>query len=719
MAKMIRVAGTVVIITSFLSIIEHNLLASTISRWRTVSDVISLLIAGFVSVGASWLSTRRWEPVLLSACTLLLVDYSISAFETKQTVPLLSIVVLMAVGTGAMMPWSIAWQGVFNALCLSTWALTTYFVPDAPRNLIDNWIMVVAAVALGQFSSHVHREFAADRARSQRRLQESEAVALAGSRAKSEFLSSMSHEIRTPMNAVLGMADLLSETELSDEQRRYLDIIVANGDGLLELINSILDLARIESGRLQIEKAAFNLADLINAVISTLGVRAHGKGLKLATRIAPGVPRRLIGDPLRLRQVLINLIGNAIKFTEVGEIIIKVFNDPVGSEPGSLRFIVADTGIGIARDKVDSIFASFTQADSSTTRKYGGTGLGLAIAQRLVGLMGGRIWLESEVGKGSNFCFTAQFGLAPLVVSSRVDTAPNLAGYRVLVVDDHQINRLIVREMISDCGAEVSEAESGEEALAAVCRSRDAGEPYRIILLDMRMPGMDGLEVASGICAQTLPVKPVILMLSSDELKPESTRLKELGVSVHLLKPVTRKQLFEAINCALEEANQDKPEPVSERRMPEAVKPTANARQTRILIAEDSPDNRLLISAYLRREPYQIDFAENGKEAVERFKSQRYDMVFMDIQMPELDGLAATRFIRQWESDQTLTPAPIIALTASVLEEDVHNALEAGCNMHMSKPIKKRKLLDTIRNVVLVHASSADASMESAADIHA
>jgi signal transduction histidine kinase/DNA-binding NarL/FixJ family response regulator len=581
-AKMIRAAGAVVIITSLLSIIERDLLTSTIAQWGLASDVISLLIAGFVFVCASWLSTRHWEPVLLAACSLLLVNYAISALETKQTVPLLTVVVLMAVGTGAMMPWVTAWQAVFNAICLSTWALITYLVPDAPRNLIDNWIMVVAAAALGQFSSHVHREFAADRARSQRRLQESEAVALAGSRAKSEFLSSMSHEIRTPMNAVLGMAELLSETELSGEQRRYLDIMVANGNGLLELINSILDMARIESGRLQIEKAEFDLTDLIDTAISTLGVRAHGKGLKLAARIAPGVPRRLFGDPLRLRQILINLIGNAIKFTEVGEITVKVFNDPGGSEPGSLRFIVADTGIGIARDKVDSIFSSFTQADSSTTRKYGGSGLGLAIAQRLVGLMGGRIWLESEVGKGSNFSFTAQFGLAPRVVSSGADTVLSLAGYRVLVVDDHQINRLIVREMISDCGAEVSEAESGEEALAAVCESRDAGQPYRIILLDMRMPGMDGLEVISRIRAETLPVKPVILMLSSDDLKPELARLKELGVSVYLLKPVTRKQLFEAIHRALEEANQDKANAMSERQTPEPA--TEQAADVRLYV---------------------------------------------------------------------------------------------------------------------------------------
>ena len=324
------------------------------------------------------------------------------------------------------------------------------------------------------------------------RLENARGAAMAASKAKSEFLSTMSHEIRTPMTAVLGMADLLIETELSGDQRRYLDIMVANGNSLLELINSILDLARIESGRLQLEKTGFDLTDLIDKTISTFGVRAHGKGLELIARIAPGVPERLVGDPLRLRQILINLLGNAIKFTELGEIVLEVEQDPESNESGVLRFIVADTGIGIAADKLDSIFGSFNQADSSTTRLHGGSGLGLAIAHRLVGLMDGRIGVESELNKGSKFSFTVHFGLEARVISASAHVVLSLADYRILVVDDNQINRLIVREMVTSCGAEVSEAVSGEEALAAIREGVNAGRPYRIVLLDMRMPGMDG-----------------------------------------------------------------------------------------------------------------------------------------------------------------------------------------------------------------------------------
>ncbi len=344
-----------------------------------------------------------------------------------------------------------------------------------------------------------------ERKQMERNLVEAREKALAASRAKSEFLSSMSHEIRTPMNAVLGMADLLQETELNPEQRRYLDVMTANGNSLLELINGILDLARIESGRLQIEKTEFELADLIDKTISTFGVRAHGKGLELVARIAPGVPERLVGDALRLRQVLINLLGNAIKFTEKGEVVLEVERELGSNEATEFRFTVSDTGIGIAPDKLGSIFSSFTQADSSTTRKYGGTGLGLAIAERLVGLMDGRIWVESDLNKGSRFSFTARFSLAGRVISPTSHVVLSLSGYRVLVVDDNQINRLIVREMVSNCGAEVSEADSGEAALAAIRQATAVGQPYRIVLLDMRMPGMNGLEVAKTVRQEKLP----------------------------------------------------------------------------------------------------------------------------------------------------------------------------------------------------------------------
>ncbi len=535
------------------------------------------------------------------------------------------------------------------------------------------------------------------------RLESARGAAMAASKAKSEFLSTMSHEIRTPMTAVLGMADLLIETELSGDQRRYLDIMVANGNSLLELINSILDLARIESGRLQLEKTGFDITDLIDKTISTFGVRAHGKGLELIARIAPGVPERLVGDPLRLRQILINLLGNAIKFTELGEIVLEVEQDPESNESGVLRFIVADTGIGIAADKLDSIFGSFNQADSSTTRLHGGSGLGLAIAHRLVGLMDGRIGVESELNKGSKFSFTAHFGLEARVISAAAHVVLSLADYRILVVDDNQINRLIVREMVTSCGAEVSEAVSGEEALAAIREGVNAGRPYRIVLLDMRMPGMDGLEVAQRIQQEHLPIRPLILMLSSDDLKPQVARLREIGLDAYLVKPITRKELFEAIRRVIEEANLNSADTLPERRATQIQSATsADAPEMRILVAEDSPDNRLVIAAYLRREPYQVDFALDGREAVNKFISQRYDLVFMDIQMPEVDGLAATRTIRRWESDHGLSPTPIIALSASVLEEDVRLALAAGCNLHMSKPVRKRVLLDAVRNAALL-----------------
>ncbi len=581
-----------------------------------------------------------------------------------------------------------------------------------------------------------------------RELEQAREAALEASRSKSAFLSSMSHEIRTPMNAVLGMADILGETGLDADQRRYLDTIVSNGNVLLELINGILDLARIESGRLNLESVAFDLAGLTGKVADTLAARAHEKGLELMVRIAPDLPRAVIGDPLRLQQVLANLIGNAIKFTEQGEVLITVARDPSDSAAdGAMLFSVADTGIGIAQDKLGAIFSPFTQADSSTTRKYGGSGLGLSIVQRLVTLMGGRVWAESEPGKGSTLRFTARFNLPdpPNAATAPVPTAPDaaaplvneLAGRRVLLVDDNATNRTIVREMLAQTGGAVTEADSGRAGLEAIEQARRDGAPFDLIIADDHMPSpehlpsvdrvnLDALKWRGRPCPrlgehppsidrveldgiklikrarQNSATSRVIMMLTADGLNAALAGMRQAGIEHYLVKPIKRDELYAAIalTMAAHAAPSIDHAPAAVSNGTAQPQPHVLARELRILIADDSADNRLLIRTYLKQTPYQLEEAENGAIAFGKFTDGRFDLVLMDIQMPVLDGYAATRQIRAWEHDHAAPHTPVIALTASALEEDIHRAAEAGCDRHLSKPVKKAALLDAIAQAV-------------------
>ena len=547
------------------------------------------------------------------------------------------------------------------------------------------------------------RECALSIARDVTDLEAARQKALAASQAKTEFLSSMSHEIRTPMNAILGMADLIGESDLSSEQRRYLDTVISNGNALLELINSILDLARVESGRMNLEAVAFDVVELTEKVADTLAVRAHEKGIELCVRFDGSLPPTLVGDSLRLRQVLTNLIGNAIKFTERGEVVVEVAPNPGQSNPGSLRFSVRDSGIGIPREMLPNIFSPFTQADSSTTRKYGGSGLGLAIVQRLVGLMGGQVWVESEFGNGSTFYFTVELGLpAATGVQALEPRGPDLSGVRALVVDDSATARSIVSAMLSAKGAVAIEATSGADGLHALEISNRTGDALGLLIVDSQMPAMDGFEMIRQMRAGPNRNAPVIMLVTANGLSSRLNTMKELGLKHYVVKPVKSRDLYAAVADAMAEVATPG-NTVAEPR-PEAAPNGPGAqlldRPLEILLADDSPDNRLLIAAYLKKSRYVLDEVENGQAALDHFMTRAYDLVLMDIQMPVLDGYSAVRLIRDWETANQRERTPIIALTASALEADVRRAIEVGCDMHVSKPVKKSTLLRAIAKVV-------------------
>jgi signal transduction histidine kinase/CheY-like chemotaxis protein/HPt (histidine-containing phosphotransfer) domain-containing protein len=576
--------------------------------------------------------------------------------------------------------------------------------------LIQNIAFIIVLAVLGLTLSRL----IVDRKYKVKELAKAKETAQKASEAKSMFLANMSHEIRTPLNAIIGMTELLQGVKLESEHKRYVETLNRACDTLLNLINDILDLSRIESGLIDLDLSAVDLNELVDQVSQIIALRAHQKGLELLSYITPDVPKYIITDRNRLLQILMNLLSNAVKFTKDGEISLKIELVPNTELPPknpdeiTLKISVTDTGIGIAQEKLVAIFDDFVQADSSVAFNYGGTGLGLAISKKLVSLMHGTISVKSVMGQGSTFTFTIKTTIANDVLS---DEKPkdyfHFQGRRILVVDDNNTNRFIVRKYLENLSCHLDEANCGEDALNLLRKAKKENWNYDLILLDYRMPHMNGFEVAQTIKDENLGTSTIVSLLTSDGGQNELAKLPSLGIFNYLIKPIKRNDFLDLLNNAFINLPNKSLSHISTEQVTISKNTSTDNRKFKVLVVDDIIDNRFVVTSHLGHTHFDFDEASDGEQAVNMAHSKNYDLIFMDLRMTPMDGYQATKEIRHWEAQNNFQKQiPIVALTAHALKEEVEKAKLAGCNFHLSKPITKVRLIEMVESILEMKISN-------------